>query len=90
MLRQAHSRAEMAERLRRAVGSGPLAGNICTTASFGVAEYQPPETAKVRLKPADAALYSAKTGGRNRPRLTARLTPRRAALPCALRAHRRC
>ena len=65
---------EAAERLRQAIGSGPLAGDIRITASFGVAEYQAPETAEAWLKRADAALYAAKTGGRNRT-AAASITP---------------
>ncbi len=57
---------ELAERLRQAIAGCPLecVGNI--TASFGVAEYHPPEPPEAWLKRADEALYAAKQGGRNR------------------------
>jgi two-component system cell cycle response regulator len=41
-------------------------GKVAVTCSFGVAEWQPGETIDRLLKRADAALYQAKNGGRNR------------------------
>jgi len=55
----------LAERLRKAIFSHPLEDVGTITASFGVAEYHPPESAEAWLKRADDALYAAKQGGRN-------------------------
>jgi diguanylate cyclase len=57
---------QIAERARQAIADhahehmGPI------TASFGVAEYHPDESAQNWLKRVDAALYAAKAAGRNR------------------------
>jgi diguanylate cyclase (GGDEF)-like protein len=59
--------AALAERLRRAVGGRPV-GGVTVTMSFGVAATAPGERfefAQVFAR-ADAALYEAKRGGRNR------------------------
>lgn len=55
----------LAERLRQAIANSLFGrvGNI--TASFGVAEYRPPESPDDWLKRVDDALYAAKHGGRN-------------------------
>ncbi len=56
----------LAERLRRAVADGPLA-NLNLTVSIGVAVWPgKPAPLAEALARADAALYSAKRGGRNR------------------------
>lgn len=58
-----------AEDLRRRIEMLPVAtanGPISVTSSFGVAEWQPGEDIDGLLKRADAALYRAKNGGRNR------------------------
>jgi diguanylate cyclase (GGDEF)-like protein len=62
---------QAAERLRTAmqqVGFGSVGTLSC---SFGVAQYQDGDTAESMLARADAALYRAKTGGRNRVELAA-------------------
>ncbi|MBI5106988.1 MAG: GGDEF domain-containing protein [Solirubrobacterales bacterium] len=58
--------AELAERLRGAVASSPVAG-VPITMSFGVAATAPKETFDVEAlyARADAALYEAKAAGRN-------------------------
>jgi diguanylate cyclase (GGDEF)-like protein len=58
--------AELAERLRRAVADAPFAGVGRVTASFGLAAWRPGDSPEDMLKRADAALYRAKDGGRNR------------------------
>ena|GEM_PF-124895 len=60
---------EHAERLRVKLGAlsfETAPGKMSVTCSFGVAEWQPGETVDRLLKRADAALYRAKNGGRNR------------------------
>ncbi|WP_256128281.1 GGDEF domain-containing response regulator [Desulfolutivibrio sulfoxidireducens] len=57
---------ELAERLRAAVADKDFPGVPGVTASFGVAEYLPGEPVEALVKRADAALYRAKAGGRNR------------------------
>ncbi|MFA6970738.1 MAG: diguanylate cyclase [Gallionella sp.] len=61
-----HAAAELAETLRRKVEQCHIetAGNI--TISLGVAEYVAGESEKAYFQRADAALYTAKNGGRNR------------------------
>ena len=55
----------VAERLRLAIASRPWPlGSV--TASFGVACYQPGDSLEALLARADAAIYRAKRGGRNR------------------------
>ncbi|MBV8487776.1 MAG: diguanylate cyclase [Planctomycetaceae bacterium] len=58
----------IAERLRNNVRSAtPVElGQYCLTASFGVAEAAPDETASQVLKRADLALYQTKSLGRDR------------------------
>jgi diguanylate cyclase (GGDEF)-like protein len=61
--------AELAERLRSAVATadiGTRADAPNVTASFGVAEIDADSTIKSLVDAADAALYRAKQGGRNR------------------------
>jgi diguanylate cyclase (GGDEF)-like protein len=57
---------EMAERLRQAVADTPFAAAGTVTASFGVTAYRIDDQPEDMLKRADAALYRAKDGGRNR------------------------
>ena len=58
--------AELAQGLRAAIEAHifPEVGTI--TCSFGVAEYQPGDTAETLVERADKALYCAKVNGRNR------------------------
>ena len=70
------SQAEMVcQRLRRSVGaqSIPLLSgrNSSATLSIGLAELGDGETAESLVSRADAALYEAKSGGRNAVRLAA-------------------
>ena len=61
--------AQAAERARLVVeghGWDAVAGGLRITVSIGVAVCQPGETAAALLQRADAALYRAKAGGRNR------------------------
>ena len=55
----------LAERLRLAIAAHAFEQIGSITASFGVAEYGPPESPEDWLKRADQALYAAKQGGRN-------------------------
>jgi hemerythrin-like metal-binding protein len=57
---------QLAEKLRALIAETPLGPAGLVTGSFGVAELRPGETAEALLARADQALYSAKTGGRNR------------------------
>ena len=60
---------DIAEDLRRRLASRPFdtgKGQIRLTWSVGVGEAQPDDTIDQLLARADAALYSAKSGGRNR------------------------
>jgi diguanylate cyclase (GGDEF)-like protein len=64
-----HEAFEVAERLRRAIAETPVsgpAGDIRMTASFGAATLARPLDFASLLAAADAALYGAKSGGRNR------------------------
>jgi diguanylate cyclase (GGDEF)-like protein len=63
---------QVADKLRVLVAdhSFPEVGAI--TASLGVAEFQPHESANAWIKRADLALYAAKAAGRNRVCLAAR------------------
>jgi diguanylate cyclase (GGDEF)-like protein len=60
--------AIVAERTRRRIEETDFTdiGIQRVTASFGVAQYQPPEAIMLTLEHADAALYRAKSAGRNR------------------------
>jgi diguanylate cyclase (GGDEF)-like protein len=62
----ANRAAELAQSLRAAIEAHifPEVGTI--TCSFGVAEYQPGDTAETLVERADKALYCAKVNGRNR------------------------
>lgn len=58
-----------AERIRRGIGQTAfpeLGAGRNVTVSIGVAQYQPPEDIAATLARADAALYQAKSAGRNR------------------------
>lgn len=57
---------EVAERFRRLIEGHPFAHGQALTASVGVAEYRRGEGLEGLLARADAALYRAKTQGRNR------------------------
>lgn len=62
------------ERLREAIAGAPIVHGdaiIPVTASIGIAEFQPGEDSDNLMICADAALYEAKTGGRNQVRLAA-------------------
>lgn len=54
------------ERLRRIVAERPLVAGRRLTVSVGVAEQRPKESLEELLKRADAGLYQAKSGGRDR------------------------
>lgn len=56
---------QLAEKLRAAMARHDF-GNRTVTASFGVAEWHDDESIESWLQRADAALYAAKEGGRNR------------------------
>jgi len=61
--------AKVAERLRHDIEAHDwprLAAGLAVTISCGVAEHQPGEPVRPWLERADAALYAAKRGGRNR------------------------
>jgi diguanylate cyclase (GGDEF)-like protein len=66
----------VAEALRQAVADSPLLEGRTVTASIGVGETRPGDTVDSWLKDTDAALYAAKSGGRNR---VARRGPARGA-----------
>lgn len=57
---------EAAERMRRLVEAHPLDNGTTVTASFGVATASGNESGRELLARADAAMYRAKQGGRNR------------------------
>ncbi len=56
----------LAEKLRSIMAATHLGPKEAVTASFGVAELRPDDTAETLLQRADAALYQAKQAGRNR------------------------
>ncbi|AWN46819.1 GGDEF domain-containing protein [Methylobacterium terrae] len=61
--------AAIAERIRAAVAAQPVAtesGPIGITVSIGLAAAEPGESLQAAMRRADAALYAAKNGGRNR------------------------
>ncbi|ABD06403.1 diguanylate cyclase [Rhodopseudomonas palustris HaA2] len=66
-----HAAVEVAENLRRLVARTPFDQIGSVTASFGVAECRPDESADSLLERADAALYRAKSNGRNRVEIDA-------------------
>jgi diguanylate cyclase (GGDEF)-like protein len=55
-----------AERLRRAIEEHVFGEAGAITASFGVSQFEDGDSADTFLKKADAALYKAKSNGRNR------------------------
>ncbi len=57
---------QLAEKLRVRLAATPLGPAGAVTGSFGVAELRPGESSEGLLDRADAALYRAKNGGRNR------------------------
>ena len=58
--------AELAEYLRALIENAPFGLQCSVTASFGVVQYQQPETLTELVLRADKQLYAAKRGGRNR------------------------
>jgi diguanylate cyclase (GGDEF)-like protein len=71
---------QAAEKLREAIGSLAFQQVRSVTCSFGVAQYAPGETAADLIARADAALYRAKTGGRNQVKLALQPAPETPAL----------
>lgn len=57
---------DVAERLRASVNEAPLVEGVTATVSVGTASHRPDDDAASLLARADAALYEAKRGGRNR------------------------
>lgn len=57
---------QVAEKLRKVIASHQFAAVGQVTASFGVTQYKPGETAQTLLRRADDAVYLAKHQGRNR------------------------
>jgi PleD family two-component response regulator len=56
----------LAEKLREHMGLQAWPAGMAVTASFGVAEHLPAEDIGAVIERADAGLYAAKRGGRNR------------------------
>jgi diguanylate cyclase (GGDEF)-like protein len=56
----------LAEKLRATIDDADFPAGLHITSSFGVAEYRTGEDARELVSRADAALYRAKVGGRNR------------------------
>ena len=56
----------VAESLREAIAQNSFTAVGLCTASFGVASYQPGDSARTVEQRADLAMYQAKTAGRNR------------------------
>jgi len=67
---------KMAEKLRQSVASCDFGINRTVTASFGLGEYTPPETATTFISRVDSGLYSAKEQGRNRITTIAPIKPK--------------
>jgi len=66
---------DLAEEICRSLHERPMAGDRgWVTGSFGVTAYEPGDTADAILARADAALYTAKRGGRNRVAMLSRGT----------------
>ena len=61
--------SQVAEKLRDAIGTLVFHQVKSVTCSFGVAQYAPGETAAELIARADAALYQAKTSGRDQVKL---------------------
>jgi diguanylate cyclase (GGDEF)-like protein len=66
---------QAAEKLRDAIGKAAFGEVGIVTCSFGVAQYASGETAAEFIARADAALYQAKTNGRNQVRLAPQPDP---------------
>jgi diguanylate cyclase (GGDEF)-like protein len=77
--------AELADELRKGVGTGRAASRVPVTISVGVGASLPGEEFdyKAVFAEADAALYSAKRAGRNRVERASRRAVRLGALPAA-------
>ena len=68
----AHAACEFAEKLRWTIESGSAVEEVPgVTASIGYASFEPSDTSLTLFARADAALYEAKTAGRNQIRMAA-------------------
>ena len=79
-----HARAEEAAKLAEALRAA-IAGHVSEdvepiTCSFGLAEYQPGDTAETLVERADKALYCAKVTGRNRVEISPAAGPGQSAI----------